>query len=199
MTETIAPKLQTHRPIRSVVVFCAASHTRATQFTEAAAELGRAIGHAGWSLVYGGNYTGLMGVLADAARDAGARVVGITPQFFIDKGLGDDRCDELIVSANMRDRKTLLEQHGDAFVAIPGGIGTLDELFDTLVSRSLGFHEKPIVLLNIDNFYDPLLKMIDYAAEHQFIKPAVRKFLHVAPTVDQAIQFLTDNDYRDEM
>ena len=190
MTDSILTPSDSPKPIRAVTVFCGSSDKADPNFAHAAADLGRAIGNAGWTLVYGGNRIGLMGILADAVRQSGARVVGITPQFFLDKGLGDDRCDSLIATANLRDRKALMEQHGDAFVALPGGLGTLDEIFDVLVSRALGFHEKPIVLLNIANFYDPLLTLLDHAIEHHFIKPRMRNILHVATTVDHAMQFL---------
>jgi uncharacterized protein (TIGR00730 family) len=99
----------------------------------------------------------------------------------------------------MRHRKILLEERGDAFVAFPGGLGTLDEIFDCLVSRTLGFHNKPFVLLNIAGFYDPLLKLIDHGIEHHFIKPRARNIIHVAKNVSEATQFLSDNDYRDAM
>jgi len=176
--------------IRAVTVFCGSSDKSALEFAAAAADLGRAIGAAGWTLVYGGNRIGLMGILADSARAAGARVVGITPQYFLDHGHGDNQCDELIVSTTMRDRKEMLEQRGDAFIALPGGLGTLDEIFDILATRTLGWHEKPLILLNINGFYEPLLAMIQHGIDHHFIKPRARTILHAANTVDAAMRLL---------
>src|SRR4051812_8273154 len=105
--------------INAVTVYCSSSNKVAPVFADATAELGRAIARNGWALVYGGNDVGMMKVLADACRDAGGKVIGVTPRLFIDKGVGDCRCDELIVTDGMRDRKAMLEQRGDAFIALP--------------------------------------------------------------------------------
>src|SRR5258708_11020909 len=97
--------------------------------------MGAAIGRQGWRLVYGGNHSGCMGALADGARAAGGKVTGITPQLLVDEGIADEACDELVVTAGMRDRKALLEQRADAFVTLPGGLGTLEEVFEIIVGR----------------------------------------------------------------
>lgn len=131
-----------------------------------------------------------MGALANGAREAGGKVLGITPKLMVDDGIGDDLCDEFIVTDNMRERKALLEARGDALIALPGGLGTLEELFEVLVGRFLGFHDKPIVLLNISGYYDPLVAMIDHGIEHHFIRPRARELLFVAKNVDEAMQFL---------
>src|SRR5688572_22517829 len=110
--------------IGAVTVYCSSSSRIARGYNEAAAELGRALAHHQWKLVYGGNNVGMMGVLADAVRAAGGNVIGVTPQLFVDKGSADDGCDELIVTSGMRDRKAAMEERGDAFVALPGGLGT---------------------------------------------------------------------------
>lgn len=179
------------QPIRSVTVYCSSSRHVAAPYFEAASALGGAIAHKGWTLVYGGNDLGLMGALASAVREAGGKVVGITPQLLVDQGLADEKCDELIVTAGMRDRKALLEQRGDAFIALPGGLGTLEEIFEILVGKALGYHAKPIVVLNIDGFYDPLLAMIEHAIVHRFIKPRVKQLFQVATGVEDAIQYLS--------
>jgi uncharacterized protein (TIGR00730 family) len=141
-------------------------------------------------LVYGGNHIGLMATLADAARAAGGRVIGITPQLFIDQGVGDHQCDELVITENMRDRKAMLERRGDAFVALPGGLGTFEEIFDIVVHRQLGYHSKPIVLLNIDGYYDALLQLIQTGVEKKFIRIEPKRLFLTAPTVDSVIAFL---------
>ncbi len=156
----------------------------------AARELGAGIAGRKWSLVYGGNYVGLMAAVAKGARDAGGRVIGITPQLMHDKGLSDSNADELIVTNGMRDRKALLEERCDAFVTLPGGLGTFEELFEIIVGKQLGYHNKPIVLLNVDEFYRPLLTMIEHGIELKFIKPASRDLIFVAATVTEAIDFL---------
>ena len=178
--------------IRAVTVYCSSSTQVARVHFDAAAALGRAIGERGWQLVYGGNSVGLMAALADAARAAGAQVVGITPQYFLDKGCGDDKCHELIVAASMRDRKAQMESRGDAFIALPGGLGTLEEIFEIIVGRQLGYHQKPIVLLNIAGYYNPMLTMLDHGVEQRFIKPACRRLFHVATDVEAATEYLSE-------
>lgn len=177
--------------IRSVTVYCSSSNSVPAHYAQAASDLGRAIAKQGWLLVYGGNCVGCMGALANGARDAGGKVLGITPQLMVDEGIGDQLCDELIVTNNMRDRKALLEARGDALIALPGGLGTLEELFEVLVGRFLGYHGKPIVLLNVSGYYDPLVAMIDHGIEHHFIRPKSRDAFFVAATVPEAIKFLT--------
>lgn len=176
--------------IRSVTVYCSSSRQIPPVYFEAGAALGRAVASAGWTLVYGGNRIGLMGTVADAAREAGGRVVGITPKLLVDQGMGDDLCTELVVTQGMRERKALLEQRGDAFLALPGGLGTFEEFFEILVGRWLGYHRKPIVLLNIADYYSPLLAMIDHGIQHRFIRVHTRELFYVANTVEAAIHYL---------
>src|SRR5689334_18516026 len=141
--------MSTAPAIRAVTVYCSSSSSLPAHYYDAGAQLGRAIAQNHWKLVYGGNSIGLMKTLSDAARAAGGKVIGITPKLFIDKGLEDKLCEELIVTNSMRDRKAILEERGDAFIAMPGGLGTFEEIFEIIVGRSLGYHNKPIVLLNI--------------------------------------------------
>jgi uncharacterized protein (TIGR00730 family) len=176
--------------IRAVTVYCSSSKNLDPIYYTAGAALGRAIALQKWDLVYGGNHVGLMGTLADAARGAGGRVIGITPQLFVDQGVGDHQCDELVITHNMRDRKAMLEQRGDAFVALPGGLGTFEEIFDIVVHRQLGYHQKPIVLLNVAGYYDPLIQMIQNGVEKKFIRMEPRHLFLTAPTVESVIAFL---------
>ena len=178
-------------PLRSVTIYCASASNIPQVHLDAGRELGRAIATAGWALVYGGNDVGLMGVVARGAREAGGAVIGVTPQIFVDRGVHDTACTELLVTANMRDRKALLESRGDAFVALPGGIGTFEEFFEILAGRGLGYHRKPIVLLNIAGYYSPLLELFRHGIEQRFIKPATLELFHVAETVADAIAFLS--------
>src|SRR5207302_7849762 len=127
---------------------------------------------------------------ADAARAQRGSVVGITPQILVDKGIADQNCHELIVTQGMRERKALLESRGEAFITLPGGLGTFEEIFEIIVGRQLGYHAKPIVLLNIARYYDPLLAMLDHGIEQQFIKPAGRELIQVAASVAEAIDYL---------
>jgi uncharacterized protein (TIGR00730 family) len=179
-------------PIRSVTVYLSSSSDVAAAYHAATADLGAAIARAGWTLVYGGNSLGLMHVLAEAARAAGGRVVAITPRSFVDHGAADTAADELVVTDDMRARKGLLESRGDAFVALPGGLGTFEELFEVLVGRILGYHAKPIVLLNVAGYYDPLIAMIEHGIEQKFIKAKAREAYAVVDTVAAAVGYLQD-------
>lgn len=177
-------------PIHAVTVYCSSSNSIARIYLDAAAELGRAIAENEWKLVYGGNYLGAMASLADGARTAGGKVIGITPQLLVDKGIADNKCDELIVSSGMRDRKALMEERGDAFVALPGGLGTLEEIFEIIVGKQLRYHSKPIVLLDIAGYFNPLLGMLEHGIDQKFIKEKIRDLFFVAPSVAAAIGYL---------
>jgi hypothetical protein len=176
--------------IQNVTVYCASSSKLAKVYPDAATALGRAIAQRGWGVIYGGDSAGLMGAVAEGAFDAGGRVIGIIPQRLVDAGINNPRCCEVVVSRDMRHRKEILEARGDAMIALPGGLGTLEEFFEIVVGRQLGFHNKPIVLLNIAGYYNPLIAMIDHGVEHYFIKPACRDLYYVAETVDDAIDYL---------
>jgi hypothetical protein len=159
-------------------------------YFDAATELGDSIARAGWILIYGGNHVGCMGALSDAARAGGGKVVGITPELLVRSGIADNNCSELIVTTGMRERKGLLESRGDAFIALPGGLGTFEEVFEILVGKLLGYHQKPIVLLNVAGYYAPLLEMIEHGVAQRFINPDARKAYFVADLVSQAMAFL---------
>jgi uncharacterized protein (TIGR00730 family) len=177
-------------PIRTVTVYCSSSSQLADNFNAAAAELGRAIASNNWKLVYGGNAVGNMGALANGCRAAGGQVIGVTPKLFCEKGVHDQECCELIVTDGMRDRKAIMEERGDAFIALPGGLGTFEEIFEILCGKQLEYHDKPIVLLNIDGYYDPLLAMIAHGVELKFIRPRARELYFVASSVPEAMDYL---------
>src|SRR5213596_2689185 len=169
--------------IRAVTVYCSSSNRVNQVFNDAAAQLGRALAANHWKLVYGGNNVGMMGVLADAVRAAGGAVIGVTPQLFIDKCVHDENCEELIVTRTMRERKAAMEDRGNAFIALPGGLGTFEEIFEIICGKQLEYHDKAIVLLNIDNYFGPLLAMIEHGIELNFIKPKARELYFVARSV----------------
>ena len=177
-------------PSISVTVFLSSAKRVDRVYFDAARDLGRAIAQQGWTLVYGGNYIGCMATLADGAREMGGKVIGITPRLFVDENIADTLCDELIVTDSMRQRKHLLEQRGDAFVALPGGLGTFEEFFEIVVGRQLGYHKKPVILLNINDFYTPLLEMFDRGVEQHFIRPEARKIIQVASSVEEVVSLL---------
>ncbi len=177
-------------PVRAIAVYCSSSRTLAPVYYDAGRRLGTAIAQRGWGLVYGGNRIGLMGVLADSVREAGGKVIGITPRLMVDEGIGDEQADELVITDNLRDRKALMEQRGDAFIALPGGLGTFEEIFEIIVGRSLGYHNKPIVLLNIAGYYDPMLAMLEHGIEQHFIRPKARRLWFATDSIDEAIEHI---------
>lgn len=178
------------KAIRCVTVYCSSSGDIHSRYLDAARALGEGIARHGWTLVYGGNYLGSMAAMADGARAAGGKVIGITPRLMVGKGYDDKQCHELIVTEEMRERKALLEARGDAFVALPGGLGTLEELTEVIVGRLLDYHDKPIVILNLDGFYNGLLEVIERGISESFIKPRARQLYHVATTVEDALAYL---------
>jgi hypothetical protein len=176
--------------IHSVTVYCSSSSAVDQAYVDAAIELGRAIALNNWTLVYGGNSVGLMAHLADSVRASHGKVIGVTPQLFIDKGVHDQLCDEFVVTECMRTRKAQMEARGDAYVAMPGGLGTFEEIFEIIVGKQLGIHNKPTVLLNVSDYYRPMLEQLERGIEQKFIKPAARKLFFVADDVAAAIEHI---------
>jgi uncharacterized protein (TIGR00730 family) len=165
--------------MRNITVYCSSSVSLEAKFMVAARRLGEEMARRGIALVYGGGGIGLMGEIARTMRGAGGRVVGVITKRLMDLEQGYDQCDELIVVDTMAERKKLMAHRGDAFIALPGGLGTFEELFEVLVQRQVGEHCKPIGIVNLDGYYDPLVGLIDHGIEHRFIKPAVHHLLHV--------------------
>lgn len=158
--------------IRSVCVYCGSSPGRGQKYLEAGQILGRSIAQAGLRLIYGGGTKGIMGAVADGAMRGGGRVTGIIPQFLISKEATEsalDRLDQLIVTQNMHERKHRMFEESDAFVALPGGIGTVEEIVEIMTWAQLGHHRKPIVFTNVDGFWDPMLNLIDHMRSEGFI------------------------------
>ena len=152
-------------PSFSICVYCGSRPGQDPAYVQAAQEVGRWIGERGGQLVYGGGKNGLMGTVARSAKEAGARVLGIIPTALVDKEMANQDCDELIVVDTMHQRKALMAQHSDAFVAIPGGIGTFEELFEIWTWKQLGYHNKPIGILNTNGYYDALHTFIAHSTQ----------------------------------
>ncbi|MDA8520735.1 TIGR00730 family Rossman fold protein [Acidovorax sp. NCPPB 4044] len=150
-------------PAFSICVYLGSRHGENPAFADAAEAVGDWIGRHGGQLVYGGGRSGLMGTVAEATRRAGGRVVGVIPQALVDKELANRACDELHIVTTMHERKALMAERCDAFLALPGGIGTFEELFEVWTWRQLGYHDKPLGLLNVDAYYDGLLAFLDHS------------------------------------
>lgn len=171
--------------MRSVCVFCGSNVGQSEIYAQAARGLARAIVGEGLKLVYGGGNIGLMGVLAEAALAAGGHVTGVTPRSLLEKEVVHTGLTDLRVVNSMHERKALMAELSDAFIALPGGLGTLEETFEILTWAQLGFHRKPCGVLNVAGFYDKLGAFLDHAVDERFIKPEHRAMLLV--DVDPAV------------
>ena len=163
----------------SICVYCGSRPGRSPIHDAAARHTGTLIARRGWQLVYGGGRAGLMGTVVDAALAAGGRVVGVIPQSLVQRELGHTGLTELHVVHTMHERKRLMAERSDAFVALPGGIGTLEELFEVWTWRQLGYHDKPVGLLNTGGYYDKLLAFVADMADGGFVMPRQRDLLQV--------------------
>jgi len=166
------------RPL-SICVYCGSRPGRTPSHAAAARDTGTLIGRLGWQLVYGGGRAGLMGEVADATLAAGGSVIGVIPQSLMERELGHPGLSELHVVETMHERKRLMAERSDAFLALPGGIGTLEELFEVWTWRQLGYHDKPVGLLNTEGYYDKLLAFVADMASGGFVLPAQRELLQV--------------------
>ena len=155
----------------SICVYCASSADVAQPYKNAAVELGRAAAERGIGIVYGGGRVGLMGLLADAALAAGGTVTGIIPGHIVDMEVAHQTVTELVVVETMHQRKKMMFDRSDAFVILPGGLGTLDEMLEILTWKQLGLHDKPVILANIDGYWDRLLAVIEHGVSEGFIRP----------------------------
>jgi uncharacterized protein (TIGR00730 family) len=174
----------------TVCVYCGSRGGQRSSYEAAAAEVGRLIAERGWQLVYGGGKAGLMGVVADAALAAGARVVGVIPQSLMQRERGHAGLHELHVVETMHQRKEMMAQRADAFLALPGGIGTFEELFEVWTWRQLGYHDKPVGLLNVEGYYDALLSFLDQTVAEGFVYAPQRELLHVSTDAADALSRL---------
>lgn len=175
-----------------VCVFAGSADDVRPAYVAAARRLGEGLARAGLTLVYGGGRVGLMGAAAEAARAAGGRVVGVIPRVLVAREIADEAADELIVTDDLRQRKALMEQRAQAFVALPGGFGTLEEVFEVLTLRHLGLHAKPVVLLDVDGFYRPLRALFDHIIREGFARPDRRRLYRFAADADEALALLRD-------
>jgi len=174
-------------PVRSVCVFCGASTGANPAYRDAAIALGRAIAQRGLKLVYGGGAVGLMGIVANAAMAAGGEVVGIIPQSLLDAEVGHKGLTRLEVVDGMHARKARMAELSDAFIALPGGLGTLEELFEVWTWGQLGYHAKPLGLLDVNGFYEKLGGFLDHVVEEGFVRPQHRAMLQLAQQPDQLL------------
>ena len=171
----------------AICVFCASSTSIASSYVDVATQVGRELARRGHSLVSGGGDLSMMGAVAKAARAGGAHTTGVIPEALLEKEVGDRAADELLVVDDMRTRKGLMDSRSDAFLTLPGGLGTLEELIEVWVSRSLGMHAKPVVVLDVDGLYAPLRAQVDLLLERGFARPDAVEALVWTTTVTDAL------------
>lgn len=173
--------------LKSICVYCGSSPGRLPEYQQAAAELGRRLASRDITLVYGGASVGLMGVLADTVLDAGGRAVGVIPEALAVKEVAHAELTQQLVVHSMHERKARMAELSDAFIALPGGWGTLEEIFEVLTWAQLGFHEKPCGLLNVNGYFDGLFSFLEHAIDEQFVKPIYREMLIMTDHPDELL------------
>src|ERR1700727_1121652 len=176
--------------IRNIAVFCASANGSHSIYRDTAEQLGRALATLNIGIVYGGANVGLMQAVAESTLHAGGNVVGVIPEVLVDLEVAHHGITELHVTSTMHTRKALIGEKADAFIALPGGFGTFEELFEVLAWHTLKLHAKPVLLLNINGFYNQLLAFLDHCVAEGMLKPKSRELLLVANTVEEALDFL---------
>jgi uncharacterized protein (TIGR00730 family) len=174
----------------NVCVYCSSSDRVAKVYFEAAERLGQRIGERKNSLVFGGGNTGPMRALADAVKASGGRVLSVLPKIFDERGLRYEKADEVVITANLQERRAVMLRDSDTFVALPGGFGTLEEVAENLTARQLELHTRPLCLVNVQGFWDPFTSFLDRIVEGNFAKPEHRRLVHVAASPEEALDYL---------
>ncbi len=176
--------------MKSVCVYCGSRHGVSPAFAAAATEMGQAIATEAWRLVYGAGDVGLMGTVARAAQTAGADTFGVIPKHLLDREVGKRDLTSFIVTETMHERKKVMVMNSDAIVVMPGGAGSLDEFFEVLTWRQLGLHHKPIVLLNVDGYWDPLNTLVQHVIDQGFADQSMADYITSVPDVQSAVTAL---------
>ena len=176
--------------VQRVCVYCGSSGRVAESYREAARRTGRLLAQSRMELVYGGGHIGLMGLTADAALAAGGRVVGIIPDFLHNREVAHTKLSELVVVGSMHERKQRMFERSDAFAILPGGFGTLDEAFECMTWKQLGLHDKPIVVVDVEGYWTPLLTLVDHAIGAGFAPARMRDTIQVVPGPEELIAVL---------
>ena len=175
---------------KSVCVYCGSRSGAMPAYAEAARAFGTAIADAGWQLVYGAGDVGLMGEVARAAQSAGGDTFGVIPKHLVDWEVGKTDLTRYVVTETMHERKKVMYMNAHAIVVLPGGAGSLDEFFEVLTWRQLGLHQKPIVLMNIGGYWDPLVSLIDHVIDQGFADASLKGFITLSDDVDDTLRIL---------
>ena len=176
--------------IKRVCIYCASSNRIDGIYSTDAAELGTLLGQRGMNVINGAGNIGLMGIVTDAVLSSGGTVTGVIPQFMVDKGLCHPNLTEQIITKTMHERKKKMSDMSDAAIALPGGYGTMEELLEIITWRQLGIHQNPIIILNTNNFYDPLIEMLHRAVDEKFIREIHAHLYHIAQNPREVVELL---------
>ena len=182
---------------KAVCVFCSSSEVLDKSFFDTARDFGKLIAENGFNLVHGGGMIGLMGAISESVQAHGGSVTGVLPERLNIEGIASETDDEIIITKDMADRKTEMRKRSEAFVALPGGFGTLEEILEVITLKQLKYHTKPIVILNRNDFYRPLIEMFERFYEHSFAKPEYRNLYFLANTPEEAMQYILDYKYEE--
>ncbi|XP_030469512.1 cytokinin riboside 5'-monophosphate phosphoribohydrolase LOG7-like [Syzygium oleosum] len=177
---------------RRICVFCGSSSGKKSSYPEAAIQLGQELVERRIDLVYGGGSVGLMGLVSQAVHDGGRHVLGVIPRTLMSREIAGDTIGEIRTVSDMHQRKAEMARQADAFIALPGGYGTLEELLEVITWAQLGIHRKPVGLLNVDGYYNSLLSFIDKAVDEGFISPSARHIIVSAPTAKELVRLLEE-------
>lgn len=178
--------------MKKICVYCGSSSGKRPEYIESANRLAKMLVEQDIGLVYGGASVGIMGVIADAVLAGGGEVIGVIPQSLVDKEVSHSGLTELTIVKSMHERKAIMADLADGFIALPGGLGTLEELFEILTWSQLGLHTKPCGLLNVDGYYDKLCGFLDHAVEEQFVKTLHREMLLIEETPEKLLVVMQD-------
>ena len=181
----------------NICVYGASSKTLDKSYLDAGVELGKLMAKRGHSLVFGGGCGGLMGAVAEGVYSEKGYIKGVSPEFFDVDGILFEHCDELIMTDTMRERKQIMEDSADAFITTPGGIGTFEEFFEILTLKQIGRHNKPMAIINTNNYYAPLLALIDKAIEGNFMTKENHNLYKVCDTPEEAIEYVEKYNFGD--
>ncbi len=173
-----------------ICIYCSSSNNLPEKFYQFAQILGERIGKDGYNMVYGGTTAGMMGVIANNAIKNGADVIGVIPERIASFGLKHPDLAKVIITKDMRERKAVMEKFAGVFAAAPGGFGTFEEIFEILVAKQLGYHNKPVIFLNFDNYYSNMLKMFDTVYENKFAKEEMKQLYFIADSIDEMFEYI---------
>ena len=182
---------------KTLCIYCSSSNDLPEKFYKISKELGVSLAEKGYNMVYGGSTRGMMGTIAENALKNGAEVIGVMPEKFQDWGLQQPNLTRLIITKDMRERKATMEKHADAFIAMPGGFGTFEEIFEILVAKQLSYHNKPVIFMNFDGYYDNLFKMFDTVYQNRFAKEETKTLYFIANTLDEMFEYIQNYEAKE--